>query len=109
MPGDRKDDSIKSVGEFCSRVFDQIYIKEDANKRNRRDFEVARLFYDEIIKNGFDQQKIQIIQKELDALKEAINNAKNNDLIVVFYEDLEPLQQLLKEQEVKDELVSVTS
>ena len=103
MPGDRSDSAIQSVGKLCSGAFDQIYIKEDLDKRGRKPCEVADLFYEEIIANGFDAQNVKIIENEADALKAAMANAKKGDLIIVFYEHLEPLQNYLNLQNAKDE------
>jgi cyanophycin synthetase len=96
MPGDRTDDSIKSVSRICAEEFDRIYIKEDLDKRGRASGEVAKIFYDEILANQYDSREIEIILNELDALKDAVSKAKKDDLIVVFYENLEPLQVYLE-------------
>lgn len=98
MPGDRNDDSIKAVGRLCCKVFDRIYIKEDLDKRGRKSGEVANLLYNEALKHGYDRDRVVIIENELDALKEAVENARKDDLIVVFYERLEPLQEFLEAQ-----------
>jgi cyanophycin synthetase len=95
MPGDRGDDAIRSVGTLCAGAFDRIYIKEDLDKRGRAPSEVANLFYEAILSSDFDKDKVSIIENELDALKKAIGEAQAGDLIVVFYEELEPLQDYL--------------
>jgi len=101
MPGDRIDESIKSVGRFCSEVFDRIYIKEDACKRGRKPLEVANILYKEIVNSGFDKNSVEIIENEVDALKAAVQNAQKGDLIVVFYENLEPLQKYIQSIEAE--------
>lgn len=95
MPGDRSDESIKAVGRFCAKVFNHIYIKEDADKRGRDKNEVASLFYNEIIANNFNEKNVKVILSECDALKEAVKSGKDGDLIVVFYENLAPLKDYL--------------
>lgn len=95
MPGDRPDEQIKSVSRLCVGVFDKIYIKEDINKRLRQRNEVSKIMYDEIINAGFDKDKIEVIENEVEALKSAISAAESHDLIVVFYENYEPLRQYL--------------
>lgn len=95
MPGDRTNDAIQSVGRLCSESFDQIYIKEDSDKRGREQREVAEIFYNSIVANKYDEKKVQIIENELEALKTAVENAKAGDLIVLLYEKLEPLQDYL--------------
>lgn len=95
MPGDRLDSFIKSVGKLCANDFNQIYIKEDNDLRGREKGEVTKILNDEILKCGFKPENIQIIDKEIDALKKAISNAKPKDLIVVLYEKIEPLENYL--------------
>ncbi|HEX3039817.1 MAG TPA: cyanophycin synthetase [Caproiciproducens sp.] len=103
MPGDRGDDAIRSVGKLCAGAFDRIYIKEDSDKRGRNSLEVAGLFYEAILSSNFEKDKATVIENELDALKKAVEEAKAGDLIVVFYEKLEPLQDYLKSINAKEE------
>lgn len=103
MPGDRGDEAIRSVGKLCAASFDRIYIKEDLDKRGRTPGEVAGLFNEAILSTGFDKNAVEIIENEVDALKKAVANATAGDLIVVFYEKLEPLQEYLKEMNAKAE------
>lgn len=95
MPGDRSDTAIKEVGKLCSESFNEIYIKEDCDKRGREPLEVANIFYNAILTNKFCPHKVHIIENELDALKNAIKVAQADDLIVLLYEKLDPLQQYL--------------
>lgn len=98
LPGDRENDSIKEVGNFCSQVFDQIYIKEDNDLRGREKNEVAQMLLDSILSHNYEKNNVKIIHDELAAMNEAISHAEKGDLVVVFYENLEPL---------KDELLSI--
>lgn len=95
MPGDRPDQAIQEVGKICANSFEKIYIKEDSNLRGRNQNEVANLLKNTILKNGFSADKIVTIPSETEALKEATSHATQGDLIVVLYEKLEPLKQLL--------------
>ena len=96
MPGDRPNAAIKAVGALCGGAFDQIFIKEDKDLRGRDEQEVANLLYDSIKDSSFDEQNLKIIRDEADALKEVVSNATNGDLIVVLYEKLEPLLDILE-------------
>ncbi|MBP1736456.1 MAG: cyanophycin synthetase [Oscillospiraceae bacterium] len=95
MPGDRGDAAIRAVGDLCAKAFDQIYVKEDRDRRGRARLEVASLFYEEIRSHGVEENRVQIIEDELDALKAAVRSAEAGDLIVVLYETLEPLTEYL--------------
>jgi len=89
MPGDRMNESIQEVGRFCGRIFDKIYIKEDNDLRGRNAGEVADLLYNSVITAGRDAGKVSIIYSEGKALETAIMDAKQGELIVMFYEDLD--------------------
>jgi cyanophycin synthetase len=45
VPGDRQDRAVSLVGRLCAGAFDKIIVKEDADKRGRRDGEIAGLLY----------------------------------------------------------------
>ena len=96
MPGDRPDNCIQTVGELCASSFDRIYIKEDIDLRGRNKGKVAELLSDSILKKGYLKENIIINENETDALKAAVTEAKQGDLIIVLYEKLEPLVQYLE-------------
>lgn len=96
MPGDRPDSAICEVGSMAASVFDKIYIKEDKDLRGRSKGEVANLLYESIISNSFDKDKVLIINNEVEALTHAMDSAKSNDLIVILYEEIEPLVELIR-------------
>lgn len=96
MPGDRDNDYIKTVGAIAADIFDKIIIKEDLNLRNRRPGEVARLLEEGALSKGMSKDQIEIILSETGALEKAMNNAYAGDLIVVFYEKLEPILDTIK-------------
>lgn len=96
MPGDRPDAAIKAVGRLCAAAFDQIYIKEDIDLRGRKEQEVAGLMYDAIMEKPFSKQHIKVLKDEAAALKEAIAGAAEGDLIVVLYEKIDPLLDIIE-------------
>lgn len=91
MPGDRTDESIKSVAKLCAQAFDILIIKEDEDLRGREPGEVACLMRTVVCENGFNTECVKIIHDELEALRMAVSLAQKNDLIVVLYEELDPL------------------
>lgn len=96
VPGDRKDNLIKRIGYMCGEAFDSIIIKEDADLRGRRKGEVAELLREGALSAGMDPNRIQIILSEVQALKTAMKNAKAGDLIIIFYEEFEPVITTIK-------------
>ncbi|MGL4109029.1 cyanophycin synthetase [Clostridium sp. LP20] len=96
VPGDRKDEMILKIGSMCSSVMDTIYIKEDKSRRGRKPGEVAELL-EKGIRNVNNKNKSKVVLDECDAFREAINNSSSGDIIIVFYECLEPLLDIIKE------------
>ncbi|MDR2903193.1 MAG: cyanophycin synthetase [Clostridiales bacterium] len=97
MPGDRGDDAIKEVGALAAKTFDRIFIKEDKDLRGRAPAVVANLLYEAISNSGDDPEKASIVLDEAEALREAMATAEDNDLIVVLYEAMEPLIDVMHE------------
>lgn len=95
IPGDRSDRVGIEIGELCSQNLSFSYIKEDMDKRNRKTGEVA-----ENIRKGFKEKtNFKIILDEAEALSEAIDNAKQGDLIIAFYEDYDKLYKVISDRQ----------
>ena len=95
VPGDRRDESIYEVGRICGSLMDEIIIKEDIDKRGRKNGEVAALLGKGIKESN--NQRYRICLDEVNALKEALRISKTGDLIIVFYEQLSPLVDIINE------------
>jgi cyanophycin synthetase len=97
VPGDRCEKSIREVGALCGEMFSKIYIKEDKDPRRRKKGEVSSLLLEGVLASGFDKRSIDIILDEKEALMKAISEAQTGDLIVMFYEEFEPLLKVIEE------------
>ena len=109
IPGDRKDNMALSVGKLCGKYIDKIYIKEDRDKRGRKKEEMARLLEKGVLLSG-EKKFYKIILDEKEALKEALKTSLKGDIIVVFYEELQPLIDVINEykiEAIKDNLASI--
>ncbi|MDS0528285.1 cyanophycin synthetase [Clostridium sp. SHJSY1] len=95
VPGDRQDEMIESIGYICSKYIDNIIIKEDIDRRGRDKGEVAEILKRGVVKGN--NHKYKICLNEVEALKEAIKFSKAGDYIIVFYEKLEPLIEVVRE------------
>ena len=96
VPGDRRDEDIEKIGELSGLSFDRIIIKEDEDLRGRMPFEVAKLLLKGVLQGNADKNNVKIIQRELEALKDAVRNVKSGDIIVLFFEKMDPLIKFLK-------------
>lgn len=97
MPGDRLDENIKEAGKISGGVFSQIYIREDHDLRGRQPGEVARILYEGVIEGGGRPDQVKMIPAEEEALVTAVHHASPGDLIVLFYEEFEPVYALVRE------------
>jgi len=96
MPGDRMDESIYEVGQLCGKRFTKLIIKEDNDLRGRNAGEVADILYNGAVKAGMPAGNISVIYSEDKALETAIMEAKAGELIVMFYEELEPALEVIE-------------
>ncbi len=96
MPGDRSDKSIREVGKLCGSVFSKLYIKEDRDLRGRKSGEVAGILQEGAIKGGLERDGITIVEQEAEAFERAMTDAQEGDLVVVFYEEFEPLLEIIE-------------
>ncbi len=98
VPGDRTNSSTLKVGNICGENFDYIYIKEDRDKRGRKDGEIADLLKKGILETGFKNSKLNIILDEEEALKKAIESSNPGDLVIMFFEEFEPAANIVKDK-----------
>lgn len=95
-PGDRRDEDLILLGEISAKHFNHIIIKEDKDLRGRESGEVS-----DLISKGICQEEpgaiYEIMLDETEATKQALDLAKNNDLVVVFPEKVDPAINLIKD------------
>jgi cyanophycin synthetase len=102
LPGDRSDSTVRNLAKEAARGFDFLYIKEDHDLRGRKPGEVAKIIYDEALREGKRPEELKIILDEKEAFRQALLAAGKSDLVVAFYEKAEPLRQILAELKTKD-------
>ncbi|MDS1030295.1 cyanophycin synthetase [Bacillota bacterium LX-D] len=95
IPGDRLDTTIRKAGQVAARCCQWIYIKEDRDLRGRKPGEVAQLLFKGAMSggNGKHVQGINIELNEVAAFECALKDSVPGDIVVVFYEELEPILQ----------------
>lgn len=104
VPGDRTDSSTLKIGNICGENFDYIYIKEDRDKRGRKNGEIADLLEKGVLETGFKNSNISIVLDEEEALKKAIDFSEPGDLVIMFFEEFEPAANIVKEKIKKGKL-----
>jgi cyanophycin synthetase len=96
VPGDRANQVIQEAAGELAEWFDAFIVKEDADKRGRREGEVAQLMEAEI-RRRHPEKPCVIVLDEPTALRQAIAGAKAGELVVAFYEQLAPLRRVVEE------------
>ncbi len=95
VPGDRPDDSIHKVGMVAGNGFDYLFVREDFDLRGRCPGQVAQTLKEGALKSGMAPARIKTILPENEAFVAALNFARPGDLVVHFYEKLEPVLECL--------------
>lgn len=88
-PGDRSDEHIIKLGEIAASYCDKVIIKEQEDKRGRKEKETADLLYKGLKNKNFKDENISLFIKEEDALSKALNEAKEGEVIVLFSQFLD--------------------
>ncbi|MBX3066189.1 MAG: cyanophycin synthetase [Anaerolineae bacterium] len=87
-PGDRRDSDIRDFARLAARTFDSFIIREDWDRRGRGEQEVADLIRQTLIAEGIDASAISIITHEFAAIRHALDNSQQDDLVVVLADDV---------------------
>jgi len=102
-PGDRRDQDLILLGNIAAEIFDRIIVKEDQDARGREPGEVADLITKGIYQTNPDTA-CEVILCETEATNKALNQAQNNDLVVIFPEKVTPaitlVEQLIKTEQL---------
>lgn len=102
-PGDRRDEDLILLGSISAEIFDRIIIKEDQDARGRKPGEVADLITKGVYQVNSDLN-CEIILNEAEATNKALNQAQNNDLVVIFPEKVNPAIELIKQRMKTEQL-----
>lgn len=81
--GDRRDEDIRECGKIAGRMFNHIIIRQEKHLRGRTEEEIINLILDGIQESNKDIT-YEIIPKEIEAIKHAINIAKEGTFIVAL-------------------------
>jgi cyanophycin synthetase len=96
VPGDRADSIVVEAGRAAAKGFHRIIIKEDKDLRGRAKGEIAGILC-EAIKEEAPDHECSIVLNESEAIRYAIESMTEGEIVVVFYDKLEPVIELLKQ------------
>jgi cyanophycin synthetase len=113
VPGDRGDSVVEQAGRVAARGFHRIIIKEDTDLRGRAKGEVARLLCEAVAQER-PTTECHVVLDEVEALRSQLASMRAGQVVVVFYDKLEPVLEALREHgavpvEGIDEVAGTTS
>jgi len=81
--GDRRDEDIRECATIAARMFDHIIIRQEKHLRGRTEEEIIGLIMEGINASGRNVTH-EIITKEVEAIKHAINSAQEGTFITAL-------------------------
>ena len=96
VPGDRDDSVIERAGRVAARGFHRVIIKEDKDTRGRESGEVARLLC-EAAGDEWPGTECRVVLDEIEALRSELEGLEDGQVVVIFYDKLEPVLEVLAE------------
>ncbi len=95
-PGDRSDELIRLVGESAAWSFDKIIIREDEDLRGRESGAISQILQN-TIKEEKPSLECEIVLNSYLALRKAVKEMRDNELIIFFYEEHDDIEKVLNE------------
>lgn len=95
VPGDRADSVIRASGQQLAEIFDEFILKEDEDKRGRREGEVAAILMSQLTCICPEKPCTVVLSEPL-ALERAIDRLGPDDIALVFFEHYEGVQEVVQ-------------
>jgi cyanophycin synthetase len=90
------------LGSIASRIFDELFFREDPSTRGRPRGEVMNLLRDGAIQGGAAMDRVHLVAGEAAATAAALYAAQQGDLIVVTPTDVEgSWEQIVSFEKIK--------
>lgn len=100
-PGDRYDAKLREIGRICAEGFDELIVRQMTDLRGRPRGEAPKVIMEGVEASGFDMSKAQLIMDEAEAIRVAIANGREGDLIVIGCSDtVDMISDVAKHAEV---------
>jgi cyanophycin synthetase len=87
-PGDRRDQDIREVGAIAGKTFDLLVLKEDNDRRGRKEGTIAALLHEAAREAGMRPDRMITVLDELEAVRHALSLAEPDDLVVVCADEI---------------------
>ncbi|WP_306253688.1 cyanophycin synthetase [Parvularcula sp. IMCC14364] len=83
-PGDRRDEDVTANANAVAGKFDKYICHTDDDLRGRAPREIPEMMRDALIAAGVDPAAIEVIPDEVEAVDRALEQARRNDLLLLF-------------------------
>ncbi len=87
-PGDRRDEDIAAIAAAAAGHFDRYVVRADDNLRGRGSDEVPRMLREGLEASGVDEDSVELIASEVDAVQRCLQQAGEGDLVVIFGDNI---------------------
>ena len=96
LPGDRDDAIIDRAARVAAKGFNRVIVREDRDLRGRNPGDVANILC-RAIRETSPGLECEVVLDEIEALRRAASQMVKGEVIVHFYEKLQPIQTVLQE------------
>jgi cyanophycin synthetase len=86
IAGDRREEDIDAVAAILAPHFDHFIAKQNDDRRGRADGELPGLVRDALMRHGVESARISVTPPEDEAVAEALERARPDDLVLIFGE-----------------------
>ncbi len=100
VPGDRSDEMIGLSGLAAIQDFGKIIIREDEDLRGRKACEVAEILLGYVLGAKPDVD-VKVITDTRLSLEKAIDEMRDNEVVVYLYEDIKTAEDIIRERNGK--------
>ncbi|MCI5046350.1 MAG: cyanophycin synthetase [Aquisalinus sp.] len=83
-PGDRRDEDVAANANAVAGKFDKYICHTDDDLRGRGPREIPEMMRDALIAAGVEPEAIEVIPSEEEAVDRALEQARRNDLVLLF-------------------------
>ncbi|MBD3157345.1 MAG: cyanophycin synthetase [Candidatus Lokiarchaeota archaeon] len=97
LPGNRRDTEYREIMKIVADTFDKVYLKEDKNTRGRERGELAQILQESLLSAGMSEKDIHSYSIEPGAIKRALQNSVEDELIFVNFESFETVYDAISE------------
>ncbi|HLM00632.1 MAG TPA: Mur ligase family protein, partial [Pyrinomonadaceae bacterium] len=96
VAGDRDDHHVREAAKVAAGCFDRIIATEDLDLRGREPGEIPQLIC-EAVGEANPHCRCEIIADEAEAVSKAIREIRENEVVVIFYDQLSAILEVLEQ------------